>query len=100
MRDNQNRNLEATKKWQEIERANHEIGIAKMEEELRIATFAQWVEIEGVKVLRVANSKFVAAPTSGKKNSRKFDIINIKTQELVCQIWKGQVHNWLMRMAD
>lgn len=97
MRDNQNRDLTSTKKWQEIEAACHDAGIARMEEALKSAKSAEWVEFEGVTVLRIGNNKFVAVPTTGRKNARKFDIINIETRKFVCQVNKNKVYAWLIR---
>lgn len=97
MRDNQNRDLTSTKKWQEMEATCHDAGLARMEEALKSAKSAEWVKFEGVTVLRVEDSKFVAVPTTGRKNSRKFDIINIETREFICQVSKSKVHGWLIR---
>ena len=60
---------------------------------------AVWVDFEGVLVLRVKDSNFVAVPKNGKKNSAKFDIINIQTRELGCQLKKSEVYGWLCKVA-
>ena len=60
---------------------------------------AVWVDFEGVLVLRVKDSIFVAVPTNGKKNSAKFDIINIQTRELGCQLKNSEVYGWLCKVS-
>lgn len=95
MKDNQGRDLEATKKWLELEARLHREGVARAEK-VKIV-FAEWVDFEGVTVLRIESDKHVAAPVSGRKNSRKFDIINVETREFVCQVSKERVHEWLQR---
>lgn len=99
MRDNQNRDLEATKKWQAIEAENHKAGTARMEKALQDIKSADWTEIDGVAVLRIEDSKFVAVPVTGQKNSRKFDIINVGTREFVCQVGKDKVRSWLVKAS-
>jgi len=95
MRDNQNRDLGAAKRHQAIESTNHTVGLARMEQAIQATTFATWQTVEGIAVLRVADSKFVAQPV----NSRKFDIIDLDTREFVCQVAKSQVHNWLIQAS-
>ena len=79
---------------QSIANANFEASLAAV-----YANQAEWVKFEGVLVLRVKDSNFVAVPTNGKKNSAKFDIINVETRELGCQLKKSEVYGWLCKVA-
>ena len=97
MRDNQNRDLEAAKRHQATEAANHSAGRARMEQAIQTTTFATWQIVEDIEVLRVADSKFVAQPITGRRNARRFDIIDIEAREFVCQVNGSKVHNWLIQ---
>jgi hypothetical protein len=61
MKDNQNRDLEAVKKWQAIATQAHDDGIARMLKAQEHTAYPEWTEVEGVKVLRIESSEFVAA---------------------------------------
>lgn len=58
----------------------------------------QWQEYEGVDVLRIGESPFLAVPASGRKNAARFDIIDIRDRtDIVAQLDKGAVNDWLYR---
>ena len=59
------------------------------------ANVAAWTEVEGVKVLRVHSEPVVACPCSGRKNSARFDIIDLETHELLCQLTARETRGWL-----
>lgn len=99
MRDNQNADLAMAKKRIGREKADHDAGMAKLEKELADAKFAEWTQVDDVMVLRVENSAFVAAPTSGCKSSRLFDIIDLDKGVFVCQVGRREVKSWLKRMG-
>ncbi len=58
---------------------------------------AKWVKVKNVEVLRIGDSKYVAVPNSGKKNSARFDIIDIDKGELIVQLKKKEVQEWLYK---
>jgi hypothetical protein len=61
---------------------------------------ANWTKVKGVDVLVIAGSDYVAAPVSGRQNSRRFDIINATAGEYVCQLLKSEVNAWLISRAE
>lgn len=97
MRDNQNADLAAARARIELEKVHHDIGMSRMELTIEGREFAYWTKVDNISVLRIGQDDNVAVPVSGRKNSRKFDIINISTFELVCQVNSEEVHNWLGR---
>jgi len=100
MRDNQNADLTAAKKRLATDKLHHDQGYAKMIARQEETVYADWTEVEGCLVLRVADSKFVAQPLTGRKTARKFDVINLDTREYVCQLNKSEVYGWLLRAAE
>lgn len=50
-----------------------------------------------VEVLRVKDSRFVGAPSSGRRNSKFFDVIDLETRTLVTRLKKDEVRGWLVR---
>jgi hypothetical protein len=88
MRDNQNRDLGASKRWLEREAQNHAIGFARMIAE---PAYPEWSEVEGIQVLRIENSRFVAVP-----NGARFDIIDLESRAFVCQVSKKGACKWLL----
>jgi hypothetical protein len=58
---------------------------------------AQWVKVQGVSVLRVHSQKYVGSPCSGRKNSARFDIVDIEKGEIVTQLTKKEVFGWLFK---
>lgn len=60
----------------------------------------EWVEFEGTMVLRSGESRFVAVPHSGRKNSAKWHIINLDDRSDVwCTVTKKEVRTWLSGVA-
>jgi len=60
----------------------------------------EWVLVEGVKVLRVKENKFVAVPHTNRKNSRLFDIINLEDRKgVVCCLTSKEVRSWLVKTS-
>jgi hypothetical protein len=65
------------------------------------ATQPTWQKFEGVDVLRIEQSRYIAAPATGRKNAANFVIINLDDRsDYVCQLKKGEVVPWLCRNAD
>lgn len=62
---------------------------------------ADWEEFEGVLVLRVKGSKFVAVPSSGRKDSKLFDVVDINDRsDFYCvDMTKKEIRSWLAKMA-
>jgi len=58
---------------------------------------AQWVNVQGVDVLRVHDHKYVGSPATGRKNSARFDIIDIDKGEYITQLTKKEVFGWLFK---
>ncbi|MDQ2077540.1 N-6 DNA methylase [Marinimicrobium sp. ABcell2] len=55
-----------------------------------------WQDFEGVQVMRIGEEPFVAVPATGRVNSRRFDIIDIRDRtEPVTQLKKSEVSGWL-----
>lgn len=62
------------------------------------ANTAVWQTVEGVEVLRVHDSNYVAAPVTGKKSSARFEVIDLNDRtEAVCQLTKKEVYGWLTK---
>jgi hypothetical protein len=59
----------------------------------------QWVKVKGVDVLRSKNSRYVAAPASGRRNASVFSIIDIEKGEEITQLRKGEVNGWLAKRS-
>ena len=77
--------MESAKKWNAL-RAKRDGGTMP-------TMFPEWTVINGIKVLRIENSPFVAVP-----NRQTFDIINVDTHTLICQT--KHARTWLMKKAD
>ena len=57
----------------------------------------EWTEVDGVKVKRIENSNYVAVPSSGRKNSKEFFIVDLNQRyEAVCFLKKDEVNQWLI----
>jgi len=99
-RDNQGRDLAATKKHMDFltkERRAGEGRSSKRYAEYKRAGWKdpKWTKVDGVLVLRSGKSRYVGVPVSGKKNSRKFDIIDLTKRELMAQLDSKDVVSWL-----
>lgn len=55
--------------------------------------------LDGIEILRSSGSDFAAFPASGKRNSRVWQIFNIKTREPITQLRKNEVVSWLVKIA-
>ena len=107
--DNQGRNLEATKRHQDLLTREHEEGrkrsAADYAESLKVAPEAVWTRVAAadgttVDVLRSGQSRFVAVPATGRQSAKTFQVIDLdgKEQDLP-QIDKGDVRSWLRKRA-
>lgn len=59
----------------------------------------EWTTFKGNLVLKIKKSKFIAVPLTGRKNARKFDIIDVKEGEYLTQLPKSEVNGWLAERA-
>lgn len=57
----------------------------------------EWAEVEGVQVLRILERHIVAAPNSGRRNARRFDVIDLSKRKWLCQLPRREVTTWLIR---
>ncbi len=64
-----------------------------------MANQPMWQTVDAVKALRVGSRDFVAVPVSGRKNSKLFDIVNLKQRGLFCQLTRAEAIGWLVREA-
>ena len=100
------RSAESAKAWQDkmsIHEKTHQADLDKAQNALynkMVALQPEWVNIEGVEVLQSPGSSFVAVPCSGRKNSRRFDIIDLNDRtDIVCQLTSKEVYGWLAKKA-
>lgn len=101
MKDNQNRNLEAAQRHSALIAAMHRQGSIEAAKSFEGKRLAKWTEVEGVQVLRVEGSNFVGVPVNGRKDARKFDIIDLDDRsDIVCQVNGNEVYTWLFRMGN
>ena len=102
--DNQGRSLAGVKRTIERQKAEYEVGskisAAILAQTIKETPLADWTTLKGVEVLRSGSSRYVAAPRNGKRSAATFDIIDIEAGDLVTQLKKGEVYNWLFRMAQ
>jgi hypothetical protein len=62
---------------------------------------AEWTEVEGIKVLRVADSNYVGVPVTGRRNSKWFEIIDLNDRsDIICQVTNREIHTWLFRKGN
>ena len=59
----------------------------------------RWAKVKGHDVLRVRGSAYAALPTTGRKNSRTFEIFKVSDLVRLTQVRKGEVKKWLTRKA-
>lgn len=60
----------------------------------------EWTTVKGVNVQAISGmSNIVAVPTNGKRNSARFDIIDLEAGSLLCQLPKSKVYAWLTAKA-
>lgn len=61
---------------------------------------ARWTEFEGIEVLRVKSSNYIAVPCTERRNSAIFLVIDIEDRsDIVCQLTKKEVCGWLCKRA-
>lgn len=60
---------------------------------------AVWTTVEGIEVLQVAGSNYVAIPVNGRRSSARFDICQLDPREFYCQVTKAEVRQWLADTA-
>ncbi len=101
MRDNQNTDLEAAKEHDALLAEMYKIGSIKAAKAFEGKQLAEWVEVEGIQVLRVADSNYVGVPVTGRRNSKRFDIIDLNDRsDIVCQVKKEEVYTWLFKAGN
>ncbi len=98
--DNQNRNLDAVKRHHEVLARGTAVSNANAAAHFAASATADWTEVKGVEVLRAGDSNYVAVPCSGRRSSARFDIIDIEANELVAQVAKNEVREWLYRVSN
>ncbi len=101
MRDNQNHSLLSVKRHTALIAEMHRQGSIEAAKDFEGKRLAEWTEVEGVQVLRVDGSNFVGVPINGRKDTRKFTIINLDDRsDIVCQLNGSEVRGWLFRMGN
>ncbi len=101
MIDNQNRDLEATKRHSELITEMHKAGSIEAAKDLEDKMLAEWTEVEGVKALQVEGSNFIAVPVTGRQNSQWFEVIDLNDRsDIVCQLSSKEVYTWLYRIGN
>jgi hypothetical protein len=104
-RDNQGRNLEATRRHFDMLAKMHEEGVKISEREFseKVKKFPlpDWTKVEGVVVLRAGSSRYVAVPKTGKKTAANFEIIDLQDRrDLIAILKKDEVYSWLWRASQ
>lgn len=60
-------------------------------------TVPEWTLFDGINVFRIKDSRFVAVPNSGRKNSRDWCIINLDDRsDVYAYLKKSEVEKWLI----
>lgn len=60
----------------------------------------KWVTVEGIEVLRIGSSPFVAMPSTGRRSSANFQIFDLRDRSaVVAFLKKGEVTDWLLTRA-
>lgn len=101
--DNQGRDLAAVKRHMDyltdLAEEGRERSAAVFAESLAKVPMPEWTEVNGVKVLRAGQSRYVGVPLSGREVSARFDIIDVESEEYVTQLTGKEVRGWLRRTA-
>jgi hypothetical protein len=101
MRDNQNHNLEATKQHNALLAEHYRQGSAKAAKAFESKKLAEWTKVEGIKVLRVADSNYVGVPVTGRRNSKWFTVIDLNDRsDIICRVTNREIHTWLFRKGN
>lgn len=57
----------------------------------------EWTKVDGVEVLRIKDSKYVAIPNNGRRNSANFSILDLTDRsDYVAVLRKTEVNKWLI----
>lgn len=100
------KSAESAASWQN-KMANHREALKPMQEskdkeiyDRVIANQPTWSKFEGVDVLRVRDSNFVAVPNNGRKKSKTWSVIDLNDRrDIVTQLPSKDVDGWLARQA-
>lgn len=60
----------------------------------------EWEKLEGVDILRSPGSDFAAFPVNGRRDSRMWQVFNVKTREPITQLRKDDVRSWLVKRTE
>ncbi len=101
MRDNQNVNLEAAKQHENLLAEMYRQGFIDAVLAFEGKQLAEWTEVEGIQVLRVADSNYVGMPVTGRRNSKWFQVIDLNDRtDIVCQMTNREIYTWLYKMGN
>lgn len=101
MIDNQNRDLEASKRYSALITEMHRQGSIEAAKDFEDKKLAEWVEVEGIQALRVEDSNYAGVPITGRQNSKWFEVINLDNRsDIVCQVTNKEIYTWLYRMGN
>ncbi len=101
MRDNQNVNLKAAKAHENLLAEMYRQGSIDATLAFEGKQLAEWVEVEGIEVLRVGNSNYVGVPVSGRRSSKRFDVIDLSNRtNIVCQLSNKEIYTWLFKIGN
>ncbi|WP_156915980.1 hypothetical protein [Desulfatirhabdium butyrativorans] len=102
--DNQNRDMADLSKHREFlkqERIDGEKRAAEHHDRVaQNVPIPGWTTENGILVLRSGNSRYVAVPKTGKKNSARFDLIDLQSGQFLSILGKNEVADWLWRSAQ
>lgn len=88
-----------TKESREREARNLAERNAKLDAPIACYSIA-WTTVKGVAVQLIPGMEhIVAVPCNGKRNSARFDVIDLNANELLCQLLKSEVSAWLIAKA-
>lgn len=59
-----------------------------------------WTTVEGVPVLRIRDSAFVAVPVTGRRNAALFDVLKLEPREWLAQLTSSEARGWLIGRAS
>lgn len=95
------RGAKKTQEREEAQRKEFEAGAGERASQREAIGEPTWQDFEGVQVLRVKDSPFVAVPHSGNRMSSKFDIVDTsKRDDIVAQLKGTEVRQWLINKAS
>lgn len=101
--DNQGKNLVAVKKHFDFLAKERKEGEERSHEHyknvINDVPLPDWADVQGVRVLRSGDSDHVGVPANGKDNAARYDVIHLPKKQLVVQLKKSEIHNWLHTTA-